>query len=244
MPAPWELFQAVCRTNSSVFLSLSLSFSSSPKLARMTQPRHPFLQAPHHTLRSFNYLMQDAGIMLGRHLKEVPAFIYWDGSSVRREERGLLECHEACLWFLQRHTYPCLFLPLSLAFSFFLFLAACLQYTLHHHIFLPFRGGMKAPRRPKVTGRVDRSTWGEATTVISHFSACCSQVYTPGTCCTVSSLCVSATLNKVEPFKKGSVKITARTRNVNVNCTALWIKHQKSTTTKWILTEEVVGSLQ
>lgn len=124
----------------------------------------------------------------------------------------------------------------------FLSLSGCLSSILHHHIFLPFRGGMKAPRRPQVTGRVDRSTWGEATTVISHFSACCSQVYTPGTCCTVSSLCV--TLNKVEPFEKGSVKNTARTRNVNLNCTALWIKHQKSKTRKWILTEEVVISLQ
>lgn len=142
--------------------------------------------------------MQDAGIMLGRHLKEGPAFIYWDGSSVRREERGLPECHEACLWFLQRHTYPCLFLPLS--FSFFLSLAACLQCTLHHKIFLHFQGRTKAPRTPQVTVRVDRSTWGETTTVISHFSTCCSQVYPRGDCCTVSFLCVNVALNKVEPF--------------------------------------------
>lgn len=157
--------------------------------------------SPKHSLRSFNYLMQDAGIMLGRHLKECPAFIYWDGSSVRREERGLPECHEACLWFLQRHTYPCLF---SLAFSFFLSLSACLQCTLHHKIFLHFRGGTKAPRTPQVPVRVDRSTWGGGgtTTVISHFSTCCSQVHTRGNCCTVSFLRVNVALNRVEPFEK------------------------------------------
>lgn len=83
----------------------------------------PFhLQALYHTLRSFNYLMQDAEIMPGRHLKEAPAFICWDGSSARREERGLPECHEACWCSLQRRS--CLFLPfclrLSVSFPFWL----------------------------------------------------------------------------------------------------------------------------
>lgn len=152
------------RTYSSVF-----SFSASPKLARMAQPKPPFLQATYHTLRSFNYLMQDAGIMLGRHLKEAPAFICWDGSSVRREERGLPECHEACWCSLQRCTYLCVFLPLSLAFSFFFFSCCLLQTTLDRCVFLPFCEGMLALRRAQDTGRVDRSTWGEITTVISHF---------------------------------------------------------------------------
>lgn len=107
---------------------------------------------------------------------------------------------------------------LSLAFSFFPFLAAFLQLALH--VFVLHCRGMLVLRRSGATGRIDRSTWGETTT--SHFTTCCSQVYTLGTCCTVSYLCV--TLNIVEPGEKGSVKNSARTWKVNVGCSGLRIE--------------------
>lgn len=116
----------ICRTNSTVF-----SFSSSPKLARMTQPRQPFLQAPTILLGSFNYLMQDAGIMLGHHLKEADAFIYWDASCVRSEV-CLSAMKPADVLF--KATFICLFLPLSLVL--FFFLSVSLQCALQNHIFV------------------------------------------------------------------------------------------------------------
>lgn len=143
--------------------------------------------SPHRTLRSFNYLMQDVGIIQGRHLKEAPAFIYWDGSCVRREERGLLEYHEAWWCSLQRHTCLCLFLPLSLTCVSF-FLAVSVQLTF-------FVEAWSSPRRPEVTDRVGRSTRGKATTVISHFSTCCPQVYAPGTSWIALPACLNMTLN-------------------------------------------------
>lgn len=197
-----------------------LSFTAGPKLARMTQSRPSLLWAPYHTLRAFNYLMQDAGIMLGRHLKEAPPFICRDGSSARREKGGLPEYHEACWCSLQRRTYLCLFL--SLAFSFFYFLAAFLQLALH--VYVPLCRGMLVLRRSGATGRIDRSTWGETTALTSHFTTCCSQVYTLGTCCTVPYLCASVTLNMVEPGEKGSVKNSARTWKVSVGCSGLRIE--------------------
>lgn len=62
--------------------------------------------------------------------------------------KALLEWHEGCLWFLQRHTYPCLPLPLSLPSSFFLFLATA---ALVHSVFPPphpflHRGGIRGPK--------------------------------------------------------------------------------------------------
>lgn len=100
----------------------------------------------------------------------------------------------------------------------FLSVSGCLS-SMHSssQLFSPLFCGGVAPRRAKATGRVDRSTWGETTTVTSHFTACCSQLYTPGTWCTVSS-CVSVTLNKVEPGEKRSVSNTARTMKVNFSC--------------------------
>lgn len=168
-------------------------------------PVPSFLQAPYHTLSSFNYLMQDAGIMPGCHLKGASAFICWDGSSMLKKERGFPEYHEACWCSLQRRTYLCFFLPLCL----WLWVSFSLWLPFFNplHSFFSFCGGMLAPRRSQATGRVDRSTWGETSTVTSHFAACCSQAYTPGTWCTVSSVCVSVTLNEVEPCEKGSVKI-------------------------------------
>lgn len=147
----------------------------------------PFLRTPYHTLRSFNYLMQDAGIMLGHHLKEAPAFICWDGSYASREERGLCECHEASGCSLQRHTYQCLFLLLSFPVSFSFWLPF---FPVQLLCFSPFLWRYAGLRRSQATGRVDGSTWGETTIVTLHFTAYCSQVYTPGTCCTMSSLCV------------------------------------------------------
>lgn len=107
----------------------------------------------------------------------------------------------------------------------FLSLSGCLSSMHSSSQFFPllFCGGV-APRRGKATGRVDRSTWGETTTVTSHFTACCSQLYTPGTWCTVSS-CVSVTLNKVEPGEKRSVSSTAKTMKVSFSCIALRVKH-------------------
>lgn len=118
------------------------------KTSRDDSARTSLSPSPKHSLRSFNYLMQDAGIMLGRHLKECPAFIYWDGSSVRREERGLPECHEACLWFLQRHTYPCLFLWLSVS------LPVCLS-SIHSSSqdFSPFSRGYEGPKETASHGQ-------------------------------------------------------------------------------------------
>lgn len=98
------------------------------------------LPIPHHTLRSFNYLMQDAGIMLGHHLKEAPAFICWDGSSMWREDRGLLEYHEHVILF-KGH------LSMSLSPSvFILFLAASPQSTLHCHVFFLFLWRYAGPK--------------------------------------------------------------------------------------------------
>lgn len=169
-------------------------------------PVPPFLQAPYHTLSTFNYLMQDAGIMPGRHLKGASAFICWDGFSMVEKERGLPEYHEACWCSLQRRTYLCFFLPLCLWLWVSFFLSGYLS-SIHSQFFLSFCGGMLAPKRSQATGRVDRSTWGETSTVTSHFATCCSQACTPGTWCTVSSVCVSVTLYKVEPCEKGSIKI-------------------------------------
>lgn len=113
-------------------MCLSTHFLQSAKTRRGESGRTSL--NPRRTLRSFNYLMQDAGIMLGRHLKAAPAFIYWDGASVRwREEKVCFEWCGACLWFLQRRTRPQL--PLSL--SFFL-LAAWLECTPHFHVFKPW----------------------------------------------------------------------------------------------------------
>lgn len=72
----------ICRTNSYVY-----SFPAESQTCKDDSAQTSTSSIPRHTLRSFNYLMQDAGIMLGRHLKGAPAFIYWDGSSVRRKEK-------------------------------------------------------------------------------------------------------------------------------------------------------------
>ena len=111
-------------------------------------------------------------------------------------------------------------LSLSLAFRFFPFLAAFLQLALH--VYVLHCRGMLVLRRSGATGRIDRSTWGETTALTSHFTTCCSQVYTLGTCCTVSYPCV--TLNMVEPGEKGSVKNSARTWKVDVGCSGLRIE--------------------
>lgn len=124
--------------------------------------------------------MQDAGIMLGRHLKAAPAFIYWDGSSVRRKEKR------------SARVAPSLFMVSSKAhssttpsFSVFGIKVLCLFWQPR------FALSIVEVWRPSgglgVTGRVDRSTWRETTTVISHFSTCCSQVQASGTHWRVSS---------------------------------------------------------
>lgn len=123
------------------------------------------------------------------------------------QERGLLECHEACWCSLQSHIY----VPLSSSVFGFVLFSGCLSsmcFSEPH-----FCGGLKAPRRPQVT------PWGEAPTAISHFSTCCSQVFTQGTCCIPSCRCVSAILNEAVTLReRGTVKNTARTRNINVSC--------------------------
>lgn len=58
-----------------------------------------WVSPPFHTLRSFNYLMQNAGIMPGHLLKGAPAFICWDGSPVRREEKGFAWVRWSLLMF-------------------------------------------------------------------------------------------------------------------------------------------------
>lgn len=61
----------ICRTNASVY-----SFPPECKTCKGESAQTSPSSNPRHTLRTFNYLMQDAGIMLGRHLKAAPAFIY------------------------------------------------------------------------------------------------------------------------------------------------------------------------
>lgn len=176
----------ICRTNSYVY-----SFPPKSKTCKDDSAQTSTSSIPRHTLRSFNYLMQDAGIMLGRHLKGASAFIYWDGSSVRRKEKR-------SAWLAQRLFMVSSKVHLSMsssssvfAFQFLSLFGLPGSSALCIPTFFPpllHRGGIRGPfRRPRVTGRVGRSTWGEATTVISHFSACCSQVYASGTCCTASS---------------------------------------------------------
>ena len=92
----------------------------------MTQPRPPLplTHAPYHALRSFNYLMQDAGIMPRRHLKEAPAFIYWDSSSVRTERRFTwVPCSQRCTH--PSHSPLCLSVPFSFWLSYSHFLSLC-----------------------------------------------------------------------------------------------------------------------
>lgn len=84
-----------------------------------------------HSLRSFNYLMQDAGIMLGHHLKESRAFIYRDGSGVGgRREVCLSAMKPADVFFkgtlIWVSFFFCLWVPV-LFFSWWLVLEALFQ---------------------------------------------------------------------------------------------------------------------
>lgn len=149
-----------------------------------------------HSLRSFNYLMQDAGIMLGHHLKESWAFIYRDGSGVGGKREVCLSAMKPADVFF-KGTLICVSFFLCLWFL-LLFLVACVGGAVPNIIFFPSWGAIKAQRRARVADMVDRSTWGKVPTAISHFSTCCSQDFTLGTCCIALTCCVSAGQSKVE----------------------------------------------
>lgn len=139
--------------------------------------------------------MQDAGIMLGHHLKESWAFIYRDGSGVGgRKEVYLRAMKPADVFF--KGTLICVSFFLCLWFLVH-FLVACVGGTVPNIIFFPFWGAIKAQRRARVGDMVGRSTWGKVPTAISHFSTCCSQDFTFGSYC-IALTCVSAGQSKVE----------------------------------------------
>lgn len=161
-----------------------------------------------HSLRSFNYLMQDAGIMLGHHLKESWAFIYRDGSGVGgRREVCLSAMKPADVFFKGTLISVSFFLCL---WFLVLFLVACVGGAVPNIIFFPFWGAIKAQRRARVTDMVGRSTWRKVPTAISHFSTCCSQDFTLGTSCIGLPCCISAGQSKVELSRASCIQKKTR----------------------------------
>lgn len=146
----------------------------------MTHPPYLLPWAPYHTLRSFNYLMQDVGIRPGRHLKGALSFIWWDASSMRTEKR-FAWVPQTCWCPLQRCVHASVFF---FPFSFFPFLAAFLHTILCNN-FSTCRWGYAAPRRYQATSRDGRLTWAETTMTTSLVTASGSKICTPGIVCTV-----------------------------------------------------------
>lgn len=125
----------ICRTNSYVYSFPPGSKDDSAQTSTSSIPRH--------TLRSFNYLMQDAGIMLGRHLKGAPAFIHWDGSSVRRKEKRSAWVARR-LFMVSSKAYLSVS-PSSYVFAFqFLSLFALCIFTFSSPLL--HRGGIRGPK--------------------------------------------------------------------------------------------------
>lgn len=106
------------------------------------------------SLRSFNYLMQDARIMLGHHLKESQTFICWDGSGTgEKREVRLSAMKPADVFF--KGTLICVSFFLCLWYSvLFLFPGGVSwRHCSEYHFLSLFRGAVKAQRRLQVVGK-------------------------------------------------------------------------------------------
>lgn len=199
----------ICRTNASVY-----SFPPECKTCKGESAQTSPSSNPRHTLRSFNYLMQDAGIMLGRHLKAAPAFIYWDGSSVRRKEKR------------SARVAPSLFMVSSKAhssttpsFSVFGIPFLCLFWllgnsALHISTFCPLhRGGTAAPKGTwshRQGWQVNLKGGHNSNFTFQHLL--------------FTGLSLRDPLEGViffwcQPFEKAFIRNTTRTWNVTVGCT-------------------------
>lgn len=134
----------ICRTNSYVY-----SFPPESKTCKDDSAQKSTSSIPRHTLRSFNYLMQDAGIMLGRHLKGAPAFIYWDGSSVRRKEKR--SAWVARRLFMVSSKAHLSVSPSSSVFAFLFLAAPALVHSAFTHFFFPASPPWRYKGAPKET---------------------------------------------------------------------------------------------